>query len=56
MDVLSQKVQELMKELEPKFIEDLHWFHENPKSRGHKGRLHAGAYRTPGGWMLPRGV
>ena len=31
MDVLSQKVQELMKELEPKFIEDLHWFHENPE-------------------------
>lgn len=31
MDALNQKVQELMKELEPKFIEDLHWFHENPE-------------------------
>ena len=29
---------------------------EAKKCRGHKGRLHAGAYRTPGGWMLPRGV
>ncbi len=28
---ISQRVQVLMKELEPRFIEDLHWFHENPE-------------------------
>lgn len=31
MDSISQKVQAYMKEMEPKFIEDLRWFHENPE-------------------------
>ena len=31
MKELAQKVQMLMKEMEPQFIKDLHWFHENPE-------------------------
>ena len=31
MKEIAQKVQQLMKEMEPQFIQDLHWFHENPE-------------------------
>lgn len=31
MSAVSEKVKEMMKQMEPQFIKDLHWFHENPE-------------------------